>query len=229
MTIVNGRVSQQLSLALLTGLLSYAAGSTSELRAIELQGEPPALTLEHTAFADKPSDHRSFAQPEISRSDWIQSGSMSTHDANIIIMIQRRSVDRTVRRGIVEELNELASIKSAQVSYRPNFYELTTKYGTLRAVVFNVSADGIRKYCTGFHAPGTGKLYVKGFVCSTNEDEATPQIVACTIDKIRFRRDADEAEAIALGGAAQANNCRASLLDPNAAPAARQTNPLTGI
>jgi hypothetical protein len=153
---------------------------------------------------------------------------MSTREANITVMIQRRAGDRTLRRGVVDELNELSSIKSAQVSYRPSYYELATKYGSLRAVVFDVSADGIRKHCTGFHAPGTGKLYVKGFVCSANMDEATPQIVACTIDKIRFRRAADEAEAIALSGAAQAKDCGASLLDPNAAPAP-QADPLTGI
>jgi hypothetical protein len=224
MTIVNGLASQRLLLAVLTGFLSCEVGSTSEARAIELQGEPPALTLEHTNFADRPSDHRSFVRPDTTRSDWIQSGSMTTRDANITVMIQRRAVDRTLRRGVVDELNELSSIKSAQVSYRPGYYELATKYGTLRAVVFDVSADGIRKHCTGFQEPGTGKLYLKGFVCSANIDEASPQIVACTIDKIRFRRAADEADAIALAGAAPAKGCGASLLDPNAAPA-RQPDP----
>ena len=229
MAIVNWLVSRQALAAALIGFLSCSVGETSEARAVELQGVAPALTLEHTAFAGKPSDYHSFARPDISRTDWIQSGSMSTRDANLTVMIQRRSADMTVRRGIVEELNELTAIKSAQVTYRSRFYELTTKYGALRAVVFDVAADGIRKYCTGFHAPGTGKLYVKGFVCSTNQDEASPQMAACTIDKIRFRRDQDEAEAKALAGAAQAKDCGASLLDPNATPSTSQTNPPSGI
>ncbi|MDB5616572.1 hypothetical protein [Tardiphaga sp.] len=229
MIFLNTRICQVLSLAALTGAFSWQIGLMSEARAVELQGEPPALTLHQTAFASRPSDHRAFTRPDISRSDWVQSGSMATRDANITVVIERRSVARTLRRGILEDLNELSALKSSQVSYRESFHELTTKYGSLRAVVFDVTADGIRKYCTGFHTPGTGKLYVKGFVCSMNQIEASPQVVACTVDKLRFTSDQDEAAAIALVGAVQPKDCGATLLDPNATPPARQPDQATKI
>lgn len=222
------RISRLL-LPALTGLLGCDLGSMSGARAIELRGEAPALTLEHTAFAGRPVDHRTFARPDISRSDWIQSGSMATRAANVTVVIERRSVAMTLRRGLVDDLNELSALKTSEVSYRPSYYDLTTKYGTLRAVVFDVTADGIRKYCTGFHSPGTAKLYIKGFVCSTTQAETSPQTVACTIDKIRFSRDDDEAAAIALAGTVQDKDCAASLLDPNAAPAGPPTIPPTKI
>ena len=69
---------------------------------------------------------------------------------------------------------------------------MTTRFGDLRGIVFDINADGIRKYCVGFHKPESSGIFLKGFVCSGSEADATPQNIACVIDKTRYVRQEDE-------------------------------------
>jgi hypothetical protein len=81
--------------------------------------------------------------------------------------------------------------------------------------MFDVAADGIRKYCVGFHKPVSNLVLVKGYACAQDAAEATPQRVACQIDQIRFVSPADEAAMKASLAPDEAEGCGATALDPS--------------
>ena len=100
-------------------------------------------------------------------------------------------------------------------SYRPTYYALNTRFGELRGIRFDVSADGIRKYCVGFHKPISNLVLVKGFVCAPDPADAAPQWVACLIDRIRFVHSADEEAMKASLEPDEAKDCGVTALDPS--------------
>jgi hypothetical protein len=101
-----------------------------------------------------------------------------------------------------------------QHHYRPMYYALATRLGELRGVIFDVNADGVQKHCVGFHKPVSNKVFVKGFVCSRDPADVTPQNAACLVDRIRFVRPADEAALKSSLAPGESRNCGATLLDP---------------
>ncbi|UZE51082.1 hypothetical protein ONR75_10955 [Rhodopseudomonas sp. P2A-2r] len=205
-----------LGILIAIGSISLAASSANAEQNpwVQLKGEKPALSLSQTIFAAKQTDNSAFRNDTGGRSDWIQSGTMATPEPNITVFITRRQEARTVRNSVVQDLEDLAELKGIQKNFRPAYYELATWLGTLRGVSFAVNADGILKQCMGFHKPGTSKVYIKGFICSSDEQVVLPEQVACLVDKLRFPQPEDVASTRLLLGVESRTECGGHRLEP---------------
>jgi hypothetical protein len=91
--------------------------------------------------------------------------------------------------------------------------------GELRGVRFDVNADGIRKYCLGFHKPVSNLVFVKGYVCSPELSDTDPVRVACLVDQIHFIRPSDETALNASIELGEAKQCGATALESSNAVA----------
>lgn len=156
------------------------------------KGVPPALTLENTAFANVPSQFTSLLHNDGSKSDWAVAGSITAASANLVIMINRTTEPSKPPFPLKRNLADFSELKFVSVKFQDPFYSMTTRFGELRAVRFEVDADGIRKTCIGFHRPESSTVPVKGFACFPNAADATPEKLACTIEQIRFVKPDDE-------------------------------------
>lgn len=197
------------------GLHALTAASAAEASPwVFLSGEKAALSLEQTPFADKPTENNAYGHTDGSRSDWVQSGSLALGAPNITLMISRQTQPKPIRYSVVRNLEELSELKLVQHQYQPMYYSLDTRFGELRAVIFDVNADGIKKRCVGFHKPMSNRVFVKGFVCGRDQAEVTPQKVACLVDRIHFSSAADDDAMKASLADGEAKVCGAALLDP---------------
>jgi hypothetical protein len=180
---------------------------------IQLKGEKPALSLDQTAFSGQQTDHHAYEHTNGSRSDWATSGSVAVAQPNLVVMIVRRVQPQAVRSSVVKDMEYFGELKHFPQRYRPAYYALTTRFGELRGIAFDVNADGIQKYCFGFHTPGTSKLFVRGSFCSKDAAQSLAKNVACLVDRIRYVNPAVEEAIKANLAPADVKDCDATALD----------------
>jgi hypothetical protein len=184
---------------------------------VELQGEKPALSLDQTSFAGQPTQGAVYVHRDGSRNDWIRSGGLPLASPNITFSIVRQHRAKPLIWNVIRNLESIDELRMVQHSYRPVYYALSTRFGELRGVQFDVTADGVRKYCVGFHKPLSNLVFAKGFVCAPDSVDATPERVACLIDRIRLATPADEEAMKASLEPDEARPCGATALDPTVA------------
>jgi hypothetical protein len=210
------------SSAIVTALiLAGSAASVLEMGAhaaepspwVQLKGEKSALSLDQTTLSGQPMDHFAFEHSNGSRSDWAISGSQAVAQPNLVVMVARRVKPETVRSSVVRDMEQFRELKHFPPRFRPAFYALTTRFGELRGVAFDVNADGIQKHCIGFHTPGASKLFVRGFFCSRDPAQSSAGNVACLVDHIRYVSQADEELIRTDLAPANVKQCGATALD----------------
>ena len=173
----------------------------------------PALSLDKTMFVGQVNKFSSYLHNNGSRSDWAISGSFALPGPNMTIFIVRQEQPEPITYSLLRNLEEFSELKFAPHRYRGSFYNMTTKFGELRAVPFVVSGDGVQKYCVGFHKPESDKVFVKGFVCARDEASSTPQSVACLIDQIQYVLPADNDAVKARLNSPEIRECGATALN----------------
>jgi hypothetical protein len=182
---------------------------------VEVKNEKPALSLDLTSFAGLPTKATTYLCKDGSRNDWIKAGAMMLASPNVNLSIVRQTEAKPLTYTGVSNLEDIPELGTVWHSYRPTSYAMNTRFGELRGVVFDVAADGIRKYCVGFHKPVSSLVFVRGYVCAPHAADATPQQVACLIDRIRFASPLDEEAIKASLEPDQAKQCGATALDPS--------------
>lgn len=184
---------------------------------VELRGEKSALSLDQTSFAGQPTESTVYVHRDGSRNDWIRSGGLPLASPNITFSIVRQTRAKPLTWNVIRNLESIDELRMVQHSYRPIYYALNTRFGELRGVQFDVTADGVRKTCVGFHKPLSNLVFAKGFVCAPDGADATPERVACLIDRIRFASPTDEEAMKSRTEPDEAKPCGATVLDPTAA------------
>jgi len=139
-------------------------------------------------------------------------GNLAEPANNAALQVVRRTDPNLTRNSLVQSLEELSDIKSNQRRYGSDYYVLTTRFGELRALRFLIIADGMQKTCLGFHRTNGGKLFVKGYVCSSDSEQVAPEAIACLLDRVHYVRAADDEAVAALLGKDTAKPCGARLL-----------------
>jgi len=182
---------------------------------VRLPDSKPMLTLDHEQWLEQPQRHTSFVHPNGSRSDWAMIGNLAEPANNAALQVVRRTEPNLTRNSLVQSLEELSDIKSNQRRYGSDYYVLTTRFGELRALRFLIIADGMQKTCLGFHRTNGGKLFVKGYVCSSDSEQVVPEAIACLLDRVHYVRAVDNEALAALLGKDTAKPCGARLLHAN--------------
>ena len=200
-------------LGLAASALDMGAHAAEPSPWVQLKGEKPALSLDQTILSGQPMDHFAFEHTNGSRSDWAISGSLALAQPNLVVMVTRQVQPETVRSSVVKDMERFGELKHFPPRYRPAYYVLTTRFGELRGVAFDVKADGIQKHCIGFHTPGASKLFVRGFFCSNDPVQSLAKNVACLVENIRYVSQADEEVIKANLAPANVKECGAAALD----------------
>jgi hypothetical protein len=180
---------------------------------VRLPDAGPTLALHQPPFAEQPHNQTGHAHPDGTRSNWATFGTLADWGPNVTVQVVRRAKASTVRTGLLQNLAAIPEIKTAPHRFGSDYYVLTTRLGDLRAINFQVIADGVQKACLGFHKPGHSKLFVKGFFCWQDVAQVDAKFVACLLDHLRFVRPADEEAANARLAEGEAKECGAAVLD----------------
>ena len=186
---------------------------------VEIKNEKAALSLEKTSFAGQQAESVTYVHQDGSRNDWIRAGSFPLNSPNLTFSIVRQTKAKPLTVSLIRNLEDIAEVRLVRHTYRPGYYALNTRLGELRGVRFDVNADGIRKYCLGFHKPVSNLVFVKGYVCSPEFSDTDPVRVACLVDQIHFIRPTDETALNASIEPGEAEQCGATAIESSSAVA----------
>jgi hypothetical protein len=214
-----GRIALLTAIVLAAALLELGLpASMTDASAAEADGwtkvlqTQPALTLNREPFSREHNGRTSYVHSNGSQSDWLIAGSLALNAPNITLFITRQTKPEPIRYSLIRNLEELSDLKLVPHHYRTSYYVMKTRFGDLRGIPFDVNADGVRKFCVGFHKPDSNRVFLKGFFCSMSETEATPDKVACIIDQIRYSRPEDDLQMKASLAEGEAKPCGAELM-----------------
>lgn len=212
-----GRITLTIVLAAALLKVGFQAGMTGANAAeangwSKVQHAQPVLTLDRPPFQREPNGRTSYVHSNGSQSDWLIAGSLALNAPNITLFITRQTKPEPIRYSLIRNLEELSDLKLVPHHYKKSYYVMTTRFGDLRGIQFEVNADGVLKFCVGFHKPESNRVFLKGFVCSTSESEATPDKVACILDQIRYSKPEDDLNMKASLAEGEAKPCSAELM-----------------
>jgi hypothetical protein len=156
-----------------------------------LKDAPPGLKLTLNAETVQGSFQGSSQHRDGSRFHWAYYGAFALTTSNATFSVSQQVHPPAVRPSVVTALEMFNVLKSADHKFSQEYYTLTTRFGDLRAVRFEVASDGVSKTCIGFHKPESGPIYIKGYACSRDPSEVSPLKVACLLEHLRL---ADVAE-----------------------------------
>jgi hypothetical protein len=159
----------------------------------------PRLQIGADALSRRPQVHRAENHPQ----GWIESlqfGQLYDRDVDMtILMIAPTEAYQTLARNYASEIGGLRQISSRTYLPAAAFYDLETRFGSIRASEFGVNSDGRVKLCISylsrFDSPA---FYLKGWYCEANGARPSFSAVACILDQLTLKQPLRSAEATAF-------------------------------
>jgi hypothetical protein len=139
-----------------------------------------------TSFGDR-AEMRQYGQPHDRDTDLT------------VVMVLPRESAQIHTRTFAAEIGELRPILRGAYSLTPTYYDLETRFGSVRAAEFTATTDGRAKLCIAWLTRfETAAVYLKGWFCEASGARPSFQALACTLDKLVLDHDLSSPEATAF-------------------------------
>lgn len=143
------------------------------------------------------------------RIELLSYGSFHNRDVNFNVGIGFPPSGAVIGHTIAPQISSLLpyNIRSATL---PNYHDLETRFGSVRAQEMRLEADGQWKQCLAFVSRfETNAVYLIGWSCDASGAKPSPSTVACTIDKMILSKElvSKEADAFMRAQAARPATC----------------------
>ena len=104
-------------------------------------------------------------------------------DASFFLVTPRQAV--AVERYFGQEILDLPRLKTSRVSLSQRYYDMETRFGSVRAADLNVNSDGFIKQCIVFLTRfDSNAVYMKGWLCEASGAKPSADKLACMIDRM---------------------------------------------
>lgn len=158
----------------------------------------PAFQIAAKSLTHRPLYRKAENQPY----GWVENlqyGQLYDRDVDMtVLMIVPKEAYQTLTRNYASEVFSLRAIAGRS---RPTstFYDLETRFGSVRASEFTINADGRNKLCVSYLSRfDTPAFYLKGWYCEANGARPSYSAVACVLDQLTLKGDLPSAEATAF-------------------------------
>jgi hypothetical protein len=133
---------------------------------------------------------------------WVESlqyGQLYDRDVDMtVLMIVPKEAYQTLTRNYFSEVSSLRPIAGRSRSTSA-FYDLETRFGSVRASEFMINSDGRNKLCISYLSRFDSPVfYLKGWYCEANGARPSFSAVACVLDQLTLKGDLPSAEATAF-------------------------------
>jgi hypothetical protein len=119
------------------------------------------------------------------RSEAVSYGELYHHHRDMTLIVLTPPQGRPLARDFAHEMAAIPVLRKARARLQPVFYDLETRFGSLRAAEMQVDVDGRRKLCLAFLSRfETPYLYMKGWICEASGAKPGTDNLACLINRI---------------------------------------------
>ncbi len=156
----------------------------------------PVFQIGTNALSSRPQVSRAENHPQ----GWIESlqyGQLYDRDVDMtVLLIVPKEAYQGMIRSYASEIGSLRTISGRIYQSGTNYHDLETRFGSVRASEFTVSADGRQKLCISYLSRfDTTAFYLKGWYCEGSGARPSFGALACTLDKLALKRSLPSAEA----------------------------------
>jgi hypothetical protein len=159
----------------------------------------PAFEIRTNSLSGRTQTRKAENLPQ----GWVESlqyGQLYDRDVDMtIMMIVPNESHQTLARDYAREIATLRPISGRFYRMNTPFYDLETRFGSVRASEFSINADGRTKLCISYLSRfNTPAVYLKGWYCEANGARPGFSAVACVLDQLALGRPLPSAEATAF-------------------------------
>jgi hypothetical protein len=121
----------------------------------------------------------------IGRAETRHYGQLYDRDRDLTVVMVTPPKDSSLDRDFVQEVRTIAALRNSRVSLLPTYYDLQTRFGSVRAAEMHADVDGQRKLCLAFLSRfDTPAVYLKGWLCEASGVRASPDGLACLLNRL---------------------------------------------
>jgi hypothetical protein len=163
---------------ILVGVLSV---SSARVKTVDQQ---PAFRLDASELARMP------VRPHVitghgGRMEVRQHGQLHDRNADMTIALVMPPASWSGGNQLGVELANMGPARLVSWRLTQTHYDLDTRFGPVRAAEMTVDADGRRKLCLGFLSRfESTAVYLKGWYCEASGTKASPDNLACVLDRL---------------------------------------------
>lgn len=173
----------------------------------------PSFRITGSEIARLPSTSEVVTSGSIGRSEARLYGNLYGHSPDMAVILVTPPDGRPIARDFATEMGIIPNLRRARPRFKPVFYDLETRFGTLRAAEMQVDADGRRKLCLAYLSRfDTPYVYLKGWICEASGAQPSAGALACLINGLALDRalPSREAEAYMRARASRGGFCQAT-------------------
>jgi hypothetical protein len=174
--------------------------------------DKPAFHLADSSIANLPVNSQIVTGGSVGRAEVMHYGTLHNRftDLTVVMVLPPNGVMAESQLGV--SLQGAGLLRGIRAVMLPNFYDLETRFGAVRAMEMRVDADGRWKQCLAFRSRfDNPAVYLTGWSCDATGAQPSASALACTLDtfKVDGKLASSEADAFMRARMNQPANCSA--------------------
>lgn len=166
---------------------------------IKTVDDTPAFHLADGSIANLPVTSQIFTGGRLGRVEVIHYGALHNRSTDLTIAMVLPPNGVPAESQLAQSLREVGLLSGVRASMLPNFYDLETRFGAVRAMEMRVDADGRWKQCLAFRSRfDNPAVYLMGWSCDATGAQPSASALACTLDTFKMDGKLASAEADAF-------------------------------
>jgi hypothetical protein len=121
----------------------------------------------------------------LGRVEVLQYGQLHSRNVDLtaVLVMPKKGTFMATEAG--QLLRDVRSLRPMRAVYMPNYYDLETRFGEMRAADMRVQADGRWKLCLSFLSRfDTASVYLAGWYCDASGAKPSAEALACALDRL---------------------------------------------
>jgi hypothetical protein len=198
--------------ALVFVMIAIGAAYVWSNRVVQID-TPPAFRIASSNITRLPTSGNVVAGGRLGRVEILQYGQLYNRDIDltaVLVMPQKGTLAGT---EFGQMLRDVRSLRGMRTVFTPNYYDLETRFGEMRATEMRVYSDGRWKQCLSYLSRfDTTAVYLAGWYCDGSGAKPSADTLACALDRLVLDKPlaSREADTFIRARMARPANCMAA-------------------
>jgi hypothetical protein len=161
--------------------------------------EPPSFHLAASHLQRLPATSQILSHRYYGRMEVRHYGQLYDRDTDLTIAMFMPPKDTPMIREAGQQLRDIRPMSTARAVFGSSYFDLTTRFGAVRATELRVESDGQWKQCLAYLSRfDTSAVYITGWYCDASGAKPSAGQLACTLDKLMLDQELASKEADAF-------------------------------
>jgi len=198
--------------AIVFGLIGLGTLTAWNARVVHID-VPPAFHLASPHLARLPVTGEVIGSGPFGRAEIRHYGHLYNRDVDLTIALIMPRKMTPLLRELGQQVRDIRPMRNARAMFGSTYFDIETRFGSVRATDLRVDSDGQWKQCLAFLSRfDTLSVYFTGWYCDASGAKPSAERLACMLDRLTLDKDlaSKEAEAFLRERIARPGSCSAT-------------------